>query len=140
MEKHQKKYFQRRLIFICVFVIFIILCSGIILFLYHKFSKQEENVNISFENNSFLPNFNPDIYDYYLLTSDREIEVRCSFGEKEVIGCDEVIDLSNYSNYIHKIMVDDLVYNFYIKVKESDSEKNISIDSLSIIPSSWTRS
>lgn len=138
MKKYQKEHFQRRLIFICALVILVILLFGIILFLYHKFNNQDENLTISFENNSFLPNFDPDIYDYYLLTSDKEIKVKCSFGEKEVIGCDEVIDLSNYSSYIHKIMVDDLVYNFYIKVKESDSEKNISIDSLSIIPSSWT--
>ncbi len=130
-KKNIKDYFNKKTVII-ISIILIILIIGIVLIMVLK-PKNETSTrlsNILIENNTYEPKFNKDIYDYYLLTDDEEITIECN-TKKEIEGCNEKIDLSKYANYIHEIKEDDNhIYKVYIKTKESDSEKNIVINSI----------
>lgn len=128
-DKHtnKKKMIGMMILF---FIILIILVLGILFFVFKN--KKDDSIslnNITIENNTYEPSFSKDIYDYYLLTKDKEIEIKCDVT-KEIKGCNEKINLNNYSNYIHEIINEDKIYKIYIKVKESDSEENIIINSI----------
>jgi len=128
-EKHTNK---KKLISMLILstIILIILILGI-LFLMFK-NKKNNNINLNniiIENNTYEPTFSKDIYDYYLLTQDKEVEIKCDVN-KDIEGCNTKINLSNYSNYIHEIINGEQIYKIYIRVKQSDSEENIVINSI----------
>lgn len=132
INNNQNKMILIKIIFILLVVLILII--GIVFFMPYKNSKSKEKYleNIIIDNNEYSPEFNKDIYDYYLLTEDKKIKIECDFSKSlEVVGCDEEIDLTNYSNYIHQIIVNDkTIYNINIKVKEYDDEKTIAITSI----------
>lgn len=119
---------------ILILLIVLILIIGIVFFMSFKGSTSKKMYleNIEIENNEYLPEFDKDIYDYYLLTDDKKINIECDISKKlEVTGCGEEIDLTNYSNYIHQIIVnDETIYNINIKVKEYADEKTLAITSI----------
>ena len=139
-NKENKRKFNKK-IFIIVGILLFILIVGIIIFLYFPKNNDQTLENIIIDNNTYSPTFSQDIYDYYLLTEDEEIEIKCE-GIKNAEGCNEKINLQNYSNYIHEIIIneDNLIktYKLYIKVKESATEKNISINSITVSNNQWT--
>lgn len=123
---------KKKIIFIIsLFLILIILVVGILfLALKNKKNHKADSFNnIIIENHTYEPSFSKDIYDYYLLTSEKELEIKCK-SDKKIDGCNEKIDLNNYSYYIHEINHGDKIYKIYIKVKESDNEENIVINSI----------
>jgi len=136
----KKKNINKKKIIILIIIsllVLILLIIGILFFVY-KNNKDKEIVlnNIVIDNNNYEPSFSNDIYDYYLLTTDKEIEIKCDINKK-IEGCNEKIKLDNYSNYIHEIINEDKIYRVHIKVKDSNSEENISITSIGK-NNSWT--
>lgn len=138
------KYLNKRN-FIILGVLIIILVLGIIFFVYLKKNDKTNSYlkDITITNNIYSPKFSKDTYDYYILTEDQELEIKCDIDKNiDVEGCNEKINLSNYSNYIHEIIITEKnikkIYKIYIKVKESDTEKAISIDSIEGINKNWT--
>ena len=128
-EKHinKKKMIGMMILF---FIILILLIIGVFFFVFkNEKDNQSELKNIIVINNTYEPSFSKDIYDYYLITKDKELEIKCDTND-EYKGCNETINLNNYSNYIHEITLDNQIYKIYIKVKESDSEENIVINSI----------
>lgn len=144
--KKEKQRLPNKIIIIFLLVLFILIGLVLVLLIVHKKAGSQDGVplkNIIVENNSYQPSFSPNIYDYYLLTSDQEINIKCDVIDKEkVSGCDTKIDLSKYSDYIHEIVVDSdnekTIYKLYIKVRSSDSDRNIVINSIDGIPANWT--
>lgn len=139
-----KKEYNKKLIIVSLVIVLIIILLGIILFSYNKFLNDEKNLrDIDIPENSYTPKFSSDIHDYYLLTTDKKITIKCDVNKNiKISGCNEEIDLSNYSSYIHQIVIDGRekeIYKIYIRVKESDNVQNISIDSIDGISSSWTK-
>lgn len=137
-----KKYLNKK-VFIILGIILIILIIGIVFFVYPKDSNTTKELeNIIINNNEYSPNFSKDIYDYYVLTEDDKLTINCDISKKiKTEGCNETIDISNYSNYIHEIVINDdyeKIYKIYIKVKESDTEKNIVIKSIDGIDTNWS--
>jgi len=126
---------NKKILLISIFILLIvlILIIGIVFFsLFKNNTKEKYLENIIIEKHKYLPEFDNEIYDYYLLTSDSKINIDCKISRGlEVSGCDEEIDLSNYNNYIHQIIVNDkTIYNIHIKVKEYKDEKTLAISSI----------
>lgn len=145
-EKKQNKKLNISKKYIIIFIIvIIILIIEMFFFIYINKQKKQSHIlkNIIIENNTYSPSFSPNIYDYYLLTEDKKLTIECKItNSREVEGCNEKIDLSNYYNYIHQIIVIEnntkKIYKIYIKVKESETEQNISIESIDGLNNDWT--
>ena len=122
------------IIAILILLIVLFLIIGIVFFSSPKniLSKEKGLKDFSIEDHSYLPEFDKDTYDYYLLTTDKKIKIDCRISHNlDVEGCDKEIDLSNYTNYIHQIIVDEkLIYNIHIKIKEYSDEKILAITSV----------
>ena len=142
--KEKKEFKFNKKFFIVLGIILIIFVIGIVFlwFLNNSNTKPEYLENVIISNGEYSPNFSKDIYDYYILTEEKELSFECTINKKtKTEGCNETIDISNYSNYIHEIVINEdyeKVYRFYIKVKESDTEANIIINSVDGINSNWS--
>jgi len=144
-NKTKKAYFKNLVKKTLIILFIFIFILGVIFFMTQKNkNKTDKNIkNIEIENHSFSPEFSENIYDYYLLTDDEKITINCNlYDDKEVKGCNETISLENYSNYIHQIIInksnEKIIYNINIKVKESDKEENIYIESIDGLNGKWT--
>jgi len=144
-NKNKKAYFKNLVKKTLIILFIFIFILGVIFFMTQKNkNKTDKNIkNIEIENHSFSPEFSENIYDYYLLTDDEKITINCNlYDDKEVKGCNETISLENYSNYIHQIIInksnEKIIYNINIKVKESDKEENIYIESIDGLNGKWT--
>lgn len=138
-----KKIFNKKN-FIILLLVTIILIVGIVFFMWLKKDDSNKNLrNIIIKDNEYYPEFSSDIYDYYLLTTDEELNINCKISKDvDVTGCNEKINISNYSNYIHEIIIEEnnikKIYKIYIKVKENDNEKNIAIESIDGVNNEWS--
>ena len=144
-EKEKKEFRLNKKLLIIIGVILIIFIIGIVfLWLLKNNSKSNSEYleNVTINNISYSPNFSKDIYDYYLLTEEKELTFECEISNSiKTEGCNETIDISNYSNYIHEIVINEdyeNIYRFYVKIKESDSEENIIINSIDGINNNWS--
>jgi hypothetical protein len=144
-EKEKKEFRLNKKLLIIIGVILIIFITGIVfLWLLKNNSKSNSEYleNVTINNISYSPNFSKDIYDYYLLTEEKELTFECEISNSiKTEGCNETIDISNYSNYIHEIVINEdyeNIYRFYVKIKESDSEENIIINSIDGINNNWS--
>ena len=143
--KEKKEFKFNKKLFIIIGIILIIIVIGIVfLWLLKNNStiKSETLENVTINNGSYSPEFSKDIYNYYLLTEEEELSFECEISKNiEVEGCNETIDVSNYSNYVHEIIINndyENIYRFYIKIKESDNEENIVINKIDGINKNWS--
>ncbi len=130
---------KKKIIIIMSVILSIWLGISIVLYI----ASMTRTFSIHIDDVPFLPTFKEDVYDYYILTEQTSLNFQCKGHKKgKISGCNQRIDISNYSNYIHEIIVDSAnqkeIYKFYIKVKTADHEKNIVINSVDGVNEDWT--
>jgi len=140
MEKNNK---LKKFILIIGIVIILLLVFPIIIF--NVFKKDDKNnINvfteplglIELENHNLTPKFDPNIYEYYVETTDNSIKASCDIL---ATGCNTEIDLNGKDYYTHEIKNPSGKGIYKINIKhEKEDNKLDSIQNINGIPEEWT--